>query len=219
MLADKPQFFFVAGPSGGGKSRWFKDSRLDSFNIDDHAATLNGGSYVGISTAARDRAFQELQFFAETHFQQKRSFATETTLRSLWVLPMAKRASEEGFDVRCTFIAAGPWTTHVERVTKRAELRGHSAPESVIRSIYLQSLSNLPLLFEAAAFGTIHTLTIADNAENRPRLVLDIRHGFVEYLAAYIPSWLVTALQSTVFSIPVLRRAAEERIRLRHSLI
>jgi hypothetical protein len=45
-----PIMYVVAGPAGSGKTSAFPGSQFgcDYFNADDHAAQLNGGSYVGI---------------------------------------------------------------------------------------------------------------------------------------------------------------------------
>ena len=49
--------FIVAGPPGGGKSELsqFSGFGVDFFNADDHAASLNQGSYLHIPRGIRDQ--------------------------------------------------------------------------------------------------------------------------------------------------------------------
>jgi hypothetical protein len=55
----------IAGPPGSRKSTFFpvSDLGLDSFNADDRAATLNGGSYQNISLDIRARVGKEFEDF------------------------------------------------------------------------------------------------------------------------------------------------------------
>jgi hypothetical protein len=52
----------VAGPPGSGKSSLFpvSETGLDSFNADDRAAELNGGSYQNILPEMRVQAGKQL---------------------------------------------------------------------------------------------------------------------------------------------------------------
>ena len=74
----------VAGPPGIGKSSLFpvSETGLDSFNADDRAAELNGGSYQSIAPEMRTQAGRQLEQFIAAHIHDGRSFAYETTLRT-----------------------------------------------------------------------------------------------------------------------------------------
>jgi predicted ABC-type ATPase len=84
-----PIMYVVAGPSGSGKTSAFPGSQFgcDYFNADDHAAQLNGGSYVGIPRSIRAIVGPICEKFIHDHIAAGKDFATETTLRSrlgLW---------------------------------------------------------------------------------------------------------------------------------------
>ena len=79
-----PRMYIIAGPPGAGKSSIFSLSHFASrtFNADDRAAQLNGGSYQGIPSSIRAAANQEFEQFVIANVHAKQSFALETTLRS-----------------------------------------------------------------------------------------------------------------------------------------
>ena len=64
-----PKMFLVAGPPGGGKSAAFPVAGfgVDFFNADDHAATLNGGSYVAVPRVIRDEVNRLFEAFIHDH--------------------------------------------------------------------------------------------------------------------------------------------------------
>jgi predicted ABC-type ATPase len=76
-----PIMYVVAGPSGSGKTSAFPVSRFgcDYFNADDHAAQLNGGSYVGIPKSIRAIVGPICEKFIQDHIAADKDFATETT--------------------------------------------------------------------------------------------------------------------------------------------
>ncbi len=92
--------FIVAGPPGGGKSKAFPVSGfgVDFFNADDHAATLNGGSYLGIP---RD------------HVQRRASCAFEITLRSGITFEQAAIAKCAGFAIEMRYAALQDFSMHL----------------------------------------------------------------------------------------------------------
>lgn len=71
----------VAGPSGSGKSSLFPVAAtgIDHFNVDDHCAQLNRGSYLGISPEIRAQANAQCEAFIARHTAARKSFAVETT--------------------------------------------------------------------------------------------------------------------------------------------
>ena len=93
--------YVVAGPSGSGKTSAFPGSQFgcDYFNADDHAAQLNGGSYVGIPRSIRAIVGPICEKFIQDHIAAGKDFATETTLRSTIVFDQMKQAHEAGFVV------------------------------------------------------------------------------------------------------------------------
>ncbi len=76
-----PNMIVVAGPPGSGKSSRYPLSSFGvaSFNADDRAAELNGGSYFGISTKIRQAVNREFETFILESIERRVSFAIETT--------------------------------------------------------------------------------------------------------------------------------------------
>src|ERR1019366_9776382 len=101
-----PIMYVVAGPSGSGKTSAFPGSQFgcETFNADDYAAQLNGGSYVGIPKSIRAISGPICEKFIQDHIAAGKDFATETTLRSTSVFDQMKQAHEAGFGVEFTFV-------------------------------------------------------------------------------------------------------------------
>ena len=98
----------VAGPPGSGKSTLYPASAFEvaSFNADDRAAELNGGSYIGISREIRQIVNQEFDAFVRS-IERRVSFAIETTLRSEITFDQARMAKQAGFMVEMRYLALG----------------------------------------------------------------------------------------------------------------
>jgi predicted ABC-type ATPase len=82
---------------------------------------------------------------------------------------------------------------HSERIKLRADRSGHSAPESLLRSIYDSSIRNLPRVIREMDF-----LYVYDNSRwgLAPLVLVQAEKGEIQYLAQRIPSWLATALKT-----------------------
>jgi predicted ABC-type ATPase len=190
-----PKMFVVAGPPGGGKSTAFPASGfgVDFFNADDHAAALNSGSYLDIPRTIRDRVSRLFEAFVIDHIERGVSCAFETTLRSSITFEQAALAKHAGFTVEMRYLALETFEMHSERIKMRADRRGHSAPESLFRSIYDSSIDNL-----ARAIREMDVLYVYDNSQwgLTPLVLLQAERGEIQYRAQRIPSWLATALKT-----------------------
>src|SRR5688500_18570664 len=141
-----PRMIVIAGPPGSGKSTAFPVSSFGvaSFNADDRAAELNGGSYVGITNAVRQQVNREFEAFVVDQIDRGESFAIETTLRSHVTFEQARLAKAAGSAIEMRYLALADFPTHLDRVKTRADAGGHSASEATLRRIHNASLSNLP---------------------------------------------------------------------------
>jgi hypothetical protein len=90
-----------------------------------------------------------------------------------------------------TIGALNTFAQNLELVKIRADGGGHSAPETVLRSIYDSSLRNL-----ARAILEMDAIAVYDNGEpdTVPRVLLQAEGGNVVYVAEHCPEWLERAL-------------------------
>jgi predicted ABC-type ATPase len=185
----KPLAVVVAGPSGSGKSTYFpvREFGVGSFNVDDRCAELNRGSYRGIPDHLRRQAQRECETFVADSIAKQRSFAVETTLRSLAAIEQAERARSSGFHTCMIFVASDDVEENIRRVTRRALDGGHGAPFARIREIYRSSLANL-----SKALPVFHEAFLYDSSAHAadPRIVRRYEHGQIIVDLPPAPVWL-----------------------------
>jgi predicted ABC-type ATPase len=199
--------YVVAGPAGSGKSTAFPGDGFgcDYFNADNHAAMLNGGSYVGIPRSIRNAVGPICERFIQDHIVAANDFATETTLRSPVVFDQMKQAHEAGFTVFFRYVCVDSVGTSIKRVTQRAYQGGHCGSEDTVREIRSKSLGNFPRVVEELR-RTVDLLNVYDNSVHgiAPRLIASFQDRKIVSLAPKIPPWLEQALQPTPYSTPKL---------------
>jgi predicted ABC-type ATPase len=186
----------VAGPPGSGKSSLFPvaETGLDSFNADDRAAELNGGSYQNITPEMRTQVGKELARFIADHIHGRRSLAYETTLRTDITFRQANEARANGFLTVLLFVALDDVELNISRVAVRTDRGGHSAPPDEIRRIHNASMKNL-----SRAIQEFDQVQVFDNSrhDSGPDLVLEAIDGRIRYVADGAPAWLREALGPT----------------------
>jgi predicted ABC-type ATPase len=186
--------FVVAGPPGSGKSTAFPVSGfgVDFFNADDRAAALNRGSYLDIPRVIRGQVSQLFEAFVMDHIERRVSCAFETTLHSDITFEQAALAKQAGFAVEMRYLALETFGMHLERVKMRADRGGHSAPESVLRSIYDATINNLPRAIREMDF-----IYLYDNSRwgVMPVVLLQAEKGEIRYQAEEIPAWLASVIE------------------------
>jgi len=209
-----PTMYVVAGPAGSGKSTAFPGDSFgcDYFNADNYAAMMNGGSYVGIPKSIRAEVGPICERFIRDHFAARKSFATETTLRSSIVFDQIEQACQTGFTVRFTYVCVADAGISIRRVTQRAYQGGHSGSEDTVLDIRSKSLGNFPRALDELG-KTIDFLDIFDNSalDSRPGLIASFTARKITFLHPDIPPWLDEALQHTPYSTPSLRRLFKQK--------
>lgn len=170
----------VAGPPGSGKTTALPGRAfgVDAFNIDDRCAALSG-SYVGIDAPLRARVSLECESFVANHIAARRSFAVETTLRTLRAVEQARDARSAGFETLMYFLCPASADVAFQRVLARAIAGGHGAHESIVRSTYHASLLNV-----REACATFDEVSYLDSS----------RHGLPPFLAAVARRGKLTVL-------------------------
>jgi predicted ABC-type ATPase len=186
----------VAGPPGSGKSSLFPvaETGLDSFNADDRAAELNGGSYQNITPEMRTQVGKELARFIADHIHGRRSLAYETTLRTDITFRQANEARANGFLTVLLFVALDDVELNISRVAVRTDRGGHSAPPDEIRRIHNASMKNL-----SRAIQEFDQVQVFDNSrhDSGPDLILEAVDGRIRYVADGAPTWLREMLGPT----------------------
>jgi len=116
---------------------------------------------------------------------------TGAFLRSSITFDQAATARGGGFFTKMHYLALNDFAQHMERIKIRADRGGHSAPESVLRGIYDNSLRHL-----ARAIREMDGIAVYDNGETDtvPRVLLQAEGGHVVYVAERRPEWLEQAL-------------------------
>jgi predicted ABC-type ATPase len=205
--------YVVAGPSGSGKTSAFPGSQFgcDYFNADDHAAQLNGGSYVGIPKSIRTIVGPICEKFIQDHIAAGKDFATETTLRSTIVFDQMKQAHEAGFKVEFNYVCVDSISKSIDRVANRADLGGHSGSEDTVRKIRSSSMGNLPRVLDELG-KTIDLLELNDNSVfgMPPKLIASFLGHEITFLASELPAWMDEALGQTPYSTVKLREFIEQ---------
>jgi predicted ABC-type ATPase len=208
-----PIMYVVAGPAGSGKTSAFPGSQFgcDYFNADDHAAQLNGGSYIGIPKSIRKEVGPICEKFIQDHIAAGKDFATETTLRSTIVLDQMKQAHDAGFVVRFRYVCVDCLDTAIDRVANRADLGGHSGSEDTVREIRSKSLGNFPSVLDELG-KTIDLLDLYDNSAYKmpPKLIASFLGREITFLASELPAWMDEALGQTPYSTVKLREFFEQ---------
>jgi predicted ABC-type ATPase len=184
-----PYMVVVAGPAGSGKTTTFPPSvfGVAHFSVDDRAAALNAGSYVGITAAQRTQAGAACRAFIADRIASRGSFAVETTLRTDAAIVQAQEAKAAGFVTFMLFVGTEDVALNVGRIKARGKKRGHSSPEAEIRAIFAASMGNLP-----RALAVFDRVECFDNSQNgdMARPVLTIEQGRVVSRAARLPGWV-----------------------------
>jgi predicted ABC-type ATPase len=132
----------------------------------------------------------ECERFVVQHLDAGRSFAVETTLRTLAAVAQAELARSRGFTTHLRFLATDSIEVNISRVLQRAQAGGHGASERDIRTIHTASLANLPAAIRAFERVRVYDSTRAWIA---PSLVATARNGLITRHGSS-PAWLDRAL-------------------------
>lgn len=206
----------VAGPIASGKTTRFRQLqeqlRIDSFNVDDRAARLNGAdtpNYRDIPKHVDAQARGECEVFVRQHIDEGRSFLVETTLRTQVSIEQARHASTAGFRTEMVFVALDDVEKNIDRAFVRQAGGGRNADEQTIRDSHRAAMGNLP-----DAMREFHHVTVIDNsgrAGEPGRVVLEVERGDIVRADVTRGDWVHRALQGTEFQPQLEERARSPR--------
>ncbi len=168
-MAQDLKVIIIAGPNGAGKTTFAREflpheAACPVFvNADLIAAGLSPFDVEAAALQAGRLMLQEL----ERYFQERRSFAFETTLSGRTWLRHIARWQDAGYRVELIFLRLKSADDAVARVAQRVKQGGHHIPESVIRRRFAAGLKNFTQHYAHA----VNAWALYDNTGELPELL------------------------------------------------
>lgn len=169
--SDRPNVVILAGPNGAGKSAvatiLLKEALAVSefVNADTIARGLSEFNPGEVAIAAGRIMLQRLRKL----FEERATFAFETTLASRSFVPWLRRAKASGYGIHLVFLWLPSPDLAIARVGGRVREGGHSVPPETIRRRYRAGLRNLVHLYQPL----VSTWRLYDASERVPRLIAE----------------------------------------------
>ena len=140
MSNQQKYLYIISGANGSGKSTFaevlLKEKNLEFLNADEIAKELAPNAINSVPISAGKEYFKRLKLY----FDNKKSFAVESTLSGNNVIRIIKRAQDLNYKIILVYSFLQNCTTCIERVKKRVKNGGHNVPEEDIIRRYYKSL-------------------------------------------------------------------------------
>jgi predicted ABC-type ATPase len=136
-------------------------------------------------SAAAIAAGREVLELTGEYFNQRLSFAVETTLASRSRVGLLREAKSRGYRTHLVFVGLGSPDRCISRIRNRVTRGGHFVPDADVRRRYTRSIANA-----AEALQLADTAKFYDNSGGGHRLVLLANAGTVVWRAKLFPEWL-----------------------------
>ena len=140
MSNQQKYLYIISGANGSGKSTLaevlLKEKNLEFLNADEIAKELAPNAINSVPISAGKEYFKRLKLY----FDDKKSFAVESTLSGNNVIRIIKRAQDLNYKIILVYSFLQNCTTCIERVKKRVKNGGHNVPEEDIIRRYYKSL-------------------------------------------------------------------------------
>ena len=140
MSNQQKYLYIISGANGSGKSTLaevlLKEKNLEFLNADEIAKELAPNAINSVPISAGKEYFKRLKLY----FDNKKSFAVESTLSGNNVIRIIKRAQDLNYKIILVYSFLQNCTTCIERVKKRVKNGGHNVPEEDIIRRYYKSL-------------------------------------------------------------------------------
>jgi predicted ABC-type ATPase len=191
-MTDGPWLWLLSGPNGAGKSTYapvLSSDVEETVRPDELAYGLSPSAPENAALRAGRLAIQRI----ENLFEERRSFAVETTLSGRFHLDLVRRAKNAGWKVGILYIGLRSARLATERVRLRELMGGHHVPIADIRRRYTRSLKNLAILWPTAS-----RILVLDNSSARQPIkrVLEVREGEIVFRVRRPPKWLSDSLSA-----------------------
>lgn len=169
MSTESPRLFIIAGPNGAGKTTSAMKLLPDYLNCEEY---VNADSIAyGLSQFKPESvsiyAGRLMLLRIEELFNNKKSFAFETTLASRNFVKLLKKCKQAGYSVNIIFLWLQSSELALERVALRVKNGGHSIPKETILRRYKSGVENFVKLY----IPHTDNWTIYDNSSKNPELV------------------------------------------------
>lgn len=140
MSNQQKYLYIISGANGSGKSTLaevlLKEKNLEFLNADEIAKELAPNAINSVPISAGKEYFKRLKLY----FDNKKSFAVESTLSGNNVVRIIKRAQDLNYKIILVYSFLQNCTTCIERVKKRVKNGGHNVPEEDIIRRYYKSI-------------------------------------------------------------------------------
>lgn len=142
MRKTKPEIIVISGANGVGKTTFAKPYvekiGYEFLNADEIAKKLDEKGYKNVMIKAGREFFSRLQ----VSIRSRKNIVVETTLSGSYINKVAKRALEQGYQLKVIYIFVDDDNICVDRVRSRVLKGGHDVPEEDIRRRFHRSIQN-----------------------------------------------------------------------------
>ena len=182
----KPNLYIIAGANGAGKT-------TTSFSV--FPEILKCREYINADSIAKAispfnpdsvalEAGKIMLSRIEKHILDKTDFAFETTLSSISLLKIIRKAKLNGFRIIVLFFYLNSFEIAYKRVKERVKQGGHSIPRDVIKRRYLRGLSNLINIY----LHICDICSVVDNSGTIPEVIAKIKNNSVQSITIFSDS-------------------------------
>ncbi len=181
--------YLFAGPNGSGKSTVIANY-ISFYGLEDVeyiCPDIYASELFGEISDIRERYIKAMNFAEykrERLLKECKSIIIETVLSRSDKLDFVKKAKALDYRIVSVFVGTQSADINCERVKKRVSEGGHDVPEEKIKSRYIKSMENLPLLAECS-----DELYVYDNSGDIPVLGLSMIDEDV-FIASEAAEWI-----------------------------
>jgi predicted ABC-type ATPase len=173
------QLFIIAGPNGSGKTTLAKEFlsnvSLIFLNADEIAAGINSENLQSVRITAGKILLNKI----DKLFQNKQSFAIESTLAGNYLIKFIHKARSLGYKISIIYFFVDNPDVCINRIKIRVSQGGHSVPDEDVKRRYYRSKKNFWYKYKnladdwimlyngiekviPVAFGSLNNIEIAD---------------------------------------------------------